>query len=89
VTARESKFAPKVKRRKQVMRYIGVDLHSNNFMVCVLSDNEEPTFRQYKFAELHEFKDLLQTEDRIAVEATARPDSFTAKLRHSWLDVSS
>ena len=62
------------------MRYIGVDLHSNNFMVCVLSDNEEPTFRQYKFAELLEFKDLLQTEDRIAVEATSTTRFFYSQV---------
>jgi transposase len=49
-------------------------------MVCVLSDNEEPTFRQYKFAELLEFKDLLQTEDRIAVEATSTTRFFYSQV---------
>ncbi|MEP6902370.1 MAG: transposase, partial [Actinomycetota bacterium] len=76
MTAAIEKFAPKLKRRKQVMRYLGVDLHSNNFMVCVLSENEEPTFRQYKFAELLEFKEYLQAEDRIAVEATGTTRFF-------------
>ena len=32
------------------MRYLGVDLHSNNFMVCVRSENEEQTFKKYELA---------------------------------------
>jgi|GEM_PF-6987921 len=52
------------------MRYLGVDLHSNNFMVCDLSENEEPSFKQYQLSELEAFKDFLYLEDRIAVEAT-------------------
>ena len=58
------------------MRYIGVDLHSNNFMVCVLCDNEEPSFKQYSLAELEAFKEFLNLEDRIAVEATSTTRFF-------------
>lgn len=58
------------------MRYIGVDLHSNNFMVCVLSENEEPTFKKYELAKIVEFKKFLQAEDRIAVEATGTTRFF-------------
>ena len=58
------------------MRYIGVDLHSNNFMVCVLSENEEPSFKQYPLAALEAFKELLDSEDQIAVEATSTTRFF-------------
>jgi transposase len=58
------------------MRYIGVDLHSNNFMVCVLSGNDEPTFKKYELAELEAFKEFLKAEDRIAVEATGTARFF-------------
>jgi transposase len=58
------------------MRYIGVDLHSNNFTVCVLSENEEPTFKKYELAELEAFKEFLDLKDRIAVEATGTTRFF-------------
>lgn len=58
------------------MRYLGVDLHSNNFMVCVLSENGEQTFKRYKLAELAKFKKFLDVEDRIAVEATGNTRFF-------------
>jgi len=58
------------------MRYLGVDLHSNNFMVCVLSDNGEQTFKRYKLSELAEFKGFLDLGDRVAVEATGNTRFF-------------
>ncbi len=58
------------------MRYIGVDLHSNNFMVCFLSENGEQTFKRYRIAEMADFKEFLDGEDRIAVEATSTTRFF-------------
>lgn len=58
------------------MRHPGVDLHSNNFMVCFLSENGEQIFKRYKLTELAEFKDFLEREDRIAVEATGNTGFF-------------
>lgn len=58
------------------MRYLGVDLHSNNFIVCVLSENEEPSFKQYQLSELEVFKEFLNLEDRIAVETTGTTRFF-------------
>lgn len=58
------------------MRHLGVDLHSNNFMVCVLSENGEQLFKRYKLTELAEFKEFLGREDRIAVEATSTTRFF-------------
>src|SRR5215210_5281652 len=68
--------APELKGRRKVMRYLGVDLHSNNFMVCFLSENGEQTFKRYKLSELVEFKQNLDGEDRIAVEATGNTRFF-------------
>jgi len=65
------------------MRYIGVDLHSNNLMVCVLSENEEPTFKKYELAKLVEFKEFLEAEDRIAVEATSTTRFFYSQVAPS------
>jgi transposase len=64
------------KKEEIVMRHLGVDLHSNNFMVCVLSENGEQTFQRYKLIELVKFKQNLETEDRIAVEATGNTRFF-------------
>jgi transposase len=58
------------------MRYLGVDLHSNNFMVCFLSENGEQTFQRYKLSQLREFQQGLTPEDRIAVEATGNTRFF-------------
>lgn len=58
------------------MRYIGVDLHSNNFMVCFLSENGEQTFTRYRIAEMADFKEFLDGEDRISVEATSTTRFF-------------
>jgi len=45
-------------------------------MVCFLSENGEQTFKRYKISELIEFKQNLDGEDRIAVEATGNTRFF-------------
>jgi transposase len=55
------------------MRYIGVDLHKTNFVVCFLSDNEtthSETFPLTK-AGINRFVTQLEPEDQVAVEVTA------------------
>ena len=58
------------------MRHIGVDLHSNNFMVCFLTEEDEKTFKQYKISEFELFKQCLAPDDHIAVEATGNTRFF-------------
>lgn len=58
------------------MRYLGVDLHSNNFTVCWLTEDGRQTFEKYKLCELLAFKQCLQADDRIAVEATGNTRFF-------------
>lgn len=62
------------------MRYIGVDLHSNNFMVCFLPEEGKQTFKQYKIGEIEIFKQCLDAEDRIAVEATGNTRFFYTQI---------
>lgn len=58
------------------MRYLGVDLHTNNFTVCFLSEDGAQTFQKYRLAELTAFKQCLQLDDCIAVEATGNTRFF-------------
>lgn len=58
------------------MRYLGVDLHSNNFMVCFLSEDEEQIFKRFELSEIEIFNQCLTSEDRIAVEATGTTRFF-------------
>ncbi len=62
------------------MRYLGVDLHSNNFMVCILLENGEQVFKRYKISELAKFKEYLNGEDHLAVEATGNIRFFYTQV---------
>jgi transposase len=55
------------------MRYIGVDLHKTNFVVCFLSDDETTHTETYPLtkAGIHRFIRQLDAEDKVAVEVTA------------------
>lgn len=58
------------------MRYLGVDLHTNNFTVCFLDEDGTQTFQKYQLKELDAFKSKLQSDDHIAVEATGNSRFF-------------
>jgi transposase len=58
------------------MRYLGVDLHSNNFTVCFLDEGGVYTFEKYPLKELEAFKGILRPDDYIAVEATGNSRFF-------------
>lgn len=55
------------------MRYIGVDLHKTNFVVCFLSDDETTRTQTYRLtkAGITRFITELDAEDEVAVEVTA------------------
>lgn len=55
------------------MRYLGVDLHKTNFVVCFLSDDEMTHTETYPLtkAGIRRFIEQLEAEDQIAVEVTA------------------
>ena len=53
-------------------RYLGVDLHRTQFVVCTRLENGQHEVRQWRIGQLQEFVEQLQSEDEIAVEAMAR-----------------
>jgi transposase len=62
------------------MRYLGVDLHSNNFLVCFLAGDGTHTFEKYPLKELEAFKSVLRSDDRVAVEATGNSRYFHSEV---------
>lgn len=62
------------------MRYLGVDLHSNNFTVCFLEEDSTYTFQKYSLKELAAFKSTLRSDDYIAVEATGNSRFFHTEV---------
>lgn len=57
-------------------RYLGVDLHRRQFVVCTRLENGEQQLRQWRIEELPKFVQQLQKQDQIAVEATGTTARF-------------
>jgi hypothetical protein len=47
-------------------RYLGVDLHRTQFVVCTRLENGQHEVRQWRIGQLQEFVEQLQSEDEIA-----------------------
>lgn len=62
------------------MRYLGIDLHSNNFTVCFLAEDGTYTFKKYPLKELEAFKSALRSDDHVAVEATGNSRYFHSEV---------
>jgi transposase len=62
------------------MRYLGVDLHSNNFTICFLAEDGTNTFEKYQLKELEAFKSTLLPDDHVAVEATGNSRFFHSQI---------
>jgi len=63
------------------MRYVGVDLHSNNFTVCYLNETGHYRFEQHQLSRLAAFHRRLQPEDWVAVEATGNVRYFCTAIQ--------
>ena len=65
------------------MRYIGVDLHKTNFVVCFLSDDDKTTAETFTLDQqgLARFKRLLKKDDKLAVEASANAFYFCRQVK--------
>jgi len=68
----------------RLVRYIGVDLHKNNFVVCFL--NQDESFRLETFplskAGISRFTSELSKDDAVAVEVTLDASiTFTTKSK--------
>jgi transposase len=62
------------------MRFIGVDLHSNQLTVCYLTSSGQETHRTFRLADLADFQKTLRRADRIAVEATTNTRWFVGQI---------
>ena len=57
-------------------RYLGVDLHRTQFVVCTRWENGEQEIREWRIRELSQFVEQLQPEDQVAVEAMGTTARF-------------
>jgi transposase len=57
-------------------RYVGVDLHRNQFTVCMRLENGRAYVREWKLAALPQFVKKLRATDEVAVEATGNTRLF-------------
>jgi hypothetical protein len=57
-------------------RYLGVDLHRTQFIVCTQLENGRTYLRQWPMRELRLFAGQLRKEDELAVEATGNTRMF-------------
>ena len=65
------------------MRYIGVDLHKTNFVVCFLSEDNKSQTETFALDQkgLARFKRRLRPEDKLAVEASANTFYFCRQIK--------
>ena len=64
------------------MRYIGVDLHKNNFVVCFMSKTGKVEFQKYMMDQIGSFTKRLRRTDKIGIEATSNTRFFISHLKH-------
>jgi len=57
-------------------RYVGVDLHRNQFTVCARLENGRTYLREWKLGALLQFVKKLRATDEVAVEATGNTRLF-------------
>lgn len=65
-----------------MVRYLGVDLHRNNFTVCTIAENGRRYFREYKIHALSSFASRLRLTDRVAVEVSTTTRLFYDAVAH-------
>ena len=65
------------------MRYIGVDLHTTNFVACFLDDQDRVTLQTFALTAkgLTAFRRKVTDEDRLAVEASPSVTFFYTQIR--------
>ncbi len=63
------------------MRFIGVDLHSNQITVCYLTKQGKEKLATFALSKLAEFQKGLRRTDRLAVEATGNTRWFVAQVK--------
>ena len=76
VIAKELRLLQNTEEETRMKRYLGVDLHRTQFVVCTRWENGEQEIRQWRIGELDQFVEQLQAEDQIAVEAMGTTARF-------------
>jgi transposase len=69
------------------MRFIGVDLHSNQLTVCYLTTSGQQTHRTFSLKEMASFQKTLRRSDRLAVEATGNTRWFVGQVKAGVAEV--
>lgn len=71
------------------MRYIGVDLHKTNFVVCFLSDDDQSRTETFMLNQqgLARFKRRLNRDDKLAVEASANTFYFCRQIKDRLAEI--
>lgn len=68
------------------MRNIGIDLHKNMFVVCIL-DQDEKDFYRFSMDEIEKFREILNQNDKVAVESTGNTRYFISKIENTVKDI--
>jgi transposase len=64
------------------MRHLGIDLHSNNFVVCYRSESGQQSLAKYRLSQIEQFRASLEKADQVAVEACATSRWFVNRIKH-------
>ena len=62
-------------------RYVGVDLHRNQFTVCVRLENGRTYLKEWRLEQLPQFVKKLRASDELAIEVTGNTRLFYAAVR--------
>lgn len=69
-------------------RYLGVDLHKNNFYVCFLEpEKEEVEYKKYELKEIDKFQKDLDNSDVVGIEITTNTKYFVDLIKDYVKDV--
>ena len=63
------------------MRSIGVDLHTNSFLVCYQPERGRKKLEEFKLKDINRFKKSLRRSDKLALESTGNARWFTDQIR--------
>ena len=77
------------KIRGDFMKYIGIDLHSNKFNICIIHDDNTRKFLTFGLT-MHDINDFLNYVDKgtfIMVEASTNTFRFVERIQDSAKEV--
>lgn len=63
------------------MRFLGVDLHSNQITVCYLTSSGKEQLSTFALSQMQDFQKSLRSSDRLAVEATGNTRWFVEQVK--------